>query len=120
MSIKPGTSTYVSVNTLSANRSLLIDQNLTDAITVSGTLDVNASALNVIYDSSLCSNGHIGLDFTYIAAKLDVDGVSQTNDIDIFSSTIYGDYSIINDKTTLYYQLGYSMQKTAVAIMILL
>jgi uncharacterized protein with beta-barrel porin domain len=48
----------------------------------------------------------------YTKGKVDVNGVDQSTDLDIFNFLAYGSNNIIDDKSILYYQLGYGIQRS--------
>ncbi len=53
-----------------------------------------------------------GLAFFYTKADVDTNNVAQSSDLDVFSLVAYGSNPIIDDKTNLFYQLSYGLQKT--------
>jgi outer membrane autotransporter protein len=74
--------------------------------------DLKARGFGIGIDGEYDINNRIGFSLFYTQADVDVNNVSQSSDIDVISALIYGNIPIINNKTTLLYQLGYSIQDT--------
>jgi outer membrane autotransporter protein len=75
--------------------------------------DIDTYGIGLGVDGEYADNQKIGVGFFYTNANVDVNNVSQTSDIDVYSLIVYGNLPIIDDKTNLLYQLGYSLQETS-------
>jgi len=74
--------------------------------------DIDSYGFGVGIDGEYSDNNQIGVGFFYTNAEVDVNNVSQTSDIDVYSLIVYGSNPVIDNKTNLMYQVGYSWQKT--------
>lgn len=74
--------------------------------------DLKTYGLGFGADTEIKDNSKLGLAFFYTNADVDVNGVSQKADLDVFTGLVYGNVPIIDDKTNFLYQAGYSIQKT--------
>lgn len=75
--------------------------------------DMNAYGLGIGVDGEYAPNQQIGVGLFYTRANVDVNNVAQTSDMDVYSLIVYGTASLIDDRTHLMYQAGYSWQDTA-------
>lgn len=75
--------------------------------------DMNAYGIGIGVDGEYAPNQQIGVGLFYTRANVDVNNVSQNSDIDVYSLIVYGSAPVIDDKTHLMYQAGYSWQDTA-------
>jgi outer membrane autotransporter protein len=75
--------------------------------------DVKAYGIGMGIDAEVKENQTLGFAFFYTNASVDVNNVSQTSDLDVFTTLVYGNAPIIDDKTKFLYQVGYAWQKTA-------
>lgn len=75
--------------------------------------DISTYGIGIGADGETKDNQQIGLGFFYTKADVDVNNVSQTSDIDVYSLIVYGNIPIVDDKTYLLYQVGYSYQDTS-------
>jgi outer membrane autotransporter protein len=55
----------------------------------------------------------IGAAFFYTNANVDVNNVSQSSNLDVFTALVYGNVPVIDDKTKLLYQASYSWQQNS-------
>lgn len=74
--------------------------------------DVKAGGFGLGLDGEYKDNQNIGFGLFYTNAKVDVNNVNQKADLDVFTTLLYGNVPIIDDKINFLYQLGYSWQKT--------
>ncbi len=74
--------------------------------------DIKAYGLGMGIDGEYKNNHTLGFAFFYTAASVDVNNISQKSDLDVFTTLVYGNRPIIDDKTRFMYQLGYAWQKT--------
>lgn len=74
--------------------------------------DVNAYGIGVGIDGEYALNQKAGLAFFYTNASVDTNNVNQEADVNVYTLLTYGSIPVIDDKTKLLYQLGYSLQKT--------
>jgi len=74
--------------------------------------DVKAYGIGMGIDAEIKDEQTLGFAFFYTNASVDVNNVSQTSDLDVFTTLVYGNAPIIDDKTKLLYQVGYAWQKT--------
>ncbi|MFV7789694.1 autotransporter outer membrane beta-barrel domain-containing protein [Aliarcobacter lanthieri] len=74
--------------------------------------DLKTYGLGFGADSEYKDNQRVGLAFFYTNGSVDTNGVSQKADLDVFTTLVYGNIPIIDDKTNFLYQIGYSWQKT--------
>ena len=75
--------------------------------------DLDAYGIGMGIDGEYKPNQTLGFAFFYTAANVDVNNVSQKSDLDVFTTLIYGNMPVIDNKTKLLYQLGYALQKTS-------
>jgi outer membrane autotransporter protein len=59
------------------------------------------------------NNKQIGAAFFYTNANVDVNNISQSSNLDVFTALIYGNIPVIDDKTKLLYQASYSWQNNS-------
>ncbi len=74
--------------------------------------DLKTYGLGLGVDTEYKDNQSIGLALFYTNGKVDTNSVNQTADLDVFTGLVYGNVPIIDDKTNLLYQAGYSVQRT--------
>ena len=74
--------------------------------------DANVVGIGVGLDGEYSIGNRAGLAFFYSQVNVDVNGVDQSSDIDVFSLIAYGSNDVIDDTTTVFYQLGYGIQNT--------
>ncbi|MGB5918697.1 autotransporter domain-containing protein [Arcobacter sp.] len=74
--------------------------------------DLKAHGIGVGIDGEYKPNQTLGFGFFYTNANVDVNNVSQKSDLDVFTTLVYGNVPVLDEKTNLLYQLGYSWQKT--------
>jgi uncharacterized protein with beta-barrel porin domain len=72
----------------------------------------NTYGLGFGLDTQYNDDARVGLAVFYTEANVDTNDIEQENDVDVLSLIVYGNNPIIDDKTSLYYQIGYSNQKT--------
>ncbi|NVJ53845.1 MAG: autotransporter outer membrane beta-barrel domain-containing protein [Campylobacteraceae bacterium] len=75
--------------------------------------DIDTYGIGFGFDGEYAENKQIGFGFFYTNADVDVNNVSQTSDIDVYSLIVYGNTPILDNKTHFMYQLGYSWQDTS-------
>jgi len=75
--------------------------------------DIDSYGFGFGIDGEYSDNNQIGVGFFYTNADVDVNNVSQTSDIDVYSLIVYGANPVIDNKTHFMYQLGYSWQDTS-------
>jgi outer membrane autotransporter protein len=74
--------------------------------------DLKTYGLGFGADTEYKDNQKFGLGFFYTNGDVDINNMEQNADLDIFTTLIYGNIPVIDDKTNLLYQVGYSWQKT--------
>lgn len=74
--------------------------------------DVKAGGFGLGLDGEYRDNQNIGFGLFYTNANVDVNNVNQKADLDVFTTLLYGNVPVIDDKTNFLYQVGYSWQKT--------
>ncbi|WP_141048389.1 autotransporter family protein [Aliarcobacter cryaerophilus] len=74
--------------------------------------DVKAGGFGLGLDGEYRDNQNIGFGLFYTNANVDVNNVNQKADLDVFTTLVYGNVPVIDDKTNFLYQVGYSWQKT--------
>ena len=74
--------------------------------------DVKAGGFGLGLDGEYKDNQNIGFGLFYTNANVDVNNVNQKADLDVFTTLVYGNVPVIDDKTNFLYQVGYSWQKT--------
>ncbi|WP_419766976.1 autotransporter domain-containing protein [Arcobacter sp.] len=74
--------------------------------------DLKAHGIGVGIDGEYKPNQTLGFGFFYTNANVDVNNVSQKSDLDVFTTLVYGNVPVLDEKTNLLYQVGYSWQKT--------
>lgn len=75
--------------------------------------DIDTYGIGVGFDGEYKENHQIGVGLFYTKADVDVNNVSQSSDIDVYSLIVYGTVPVIDAKTNLMYQVGYSWQDTS-------
>ncbi|MCT7509845.1 autotransporter domain-containing protein [Aliarcobacter cryaerophilus] len=73
--------------------------------------DVKAGGFGLGLDGEYKDNQNIGFGLFYTNANVDVNNVNQKADLDVFTTLLYGNVPVIDDKTNFLYQVGYSWQK---------
>ena len=63
-------------------------------------------------DGEYKHGSHVGLALFYTKADVDTNNVAQSSQLDVFNLVAYGSNPIIDNKTNLFYQLSYGLQKT--------
>lgn len=63
-------------------------------------------------DGEYKNGSRMGLAFFYTKADMDTNNVNQSSDLDVFNLVVYGSNPILDDKTNLFYQISYGLQKT--------
>jgi len=74
--------------------------------------EVKAAGVGMGADGEYMPNQKVGLALFYTKANVDVNNMDQTSDLGVFSTLVYGNVPILDDKTNFLYQLGYAWQKT--------
>ena len=74
--------------------------------------DIDTYGIGMGMDVTTKEDNQMGMAIFYTNADVDVNGVSQSADIDSYTLLGYGSSPILDDKTKLLYQIGYSWQKT--------
>jgi len=74
--------------------------------------DLKAYGIGMGIDGEYKPNQILGFGFFYTNANVDVNNVAQKSDLDVFTTLVYGNVPIIDEKTKFLYQLGYAWQKT--------
>ncbi|PRN00569.1 autotransporter outer membrane beta-barrel domain-containing protein [Aliarcobacter cryaerophilus] len=74
--------------------------------------DVKAGGFGLGLDGEYKDNQNIGFGLFYTNAKVDVNNIPQEANLDVFTTLVYGNVPIIDDKTNFLYQVGYAWQKT--------
>lgn len=74
--------------------------------------DLKTYGFGIGADSEYGDNQKIGLALFYVNADVDVNGMSQNSDLDVFTALIYGNTPVFDGKTNFLYQAGYTWQKT--------
>ncbi|NVJ54591.1 MAG: autotransporter domain-containing protein [Campylobacteraceae bacterium] len=74
--------------------------------------DLKAYGIGMGIDGEYKPNQTLGFGFFYTNANVDVNNVAQKSDLDVFTTLVYGNVPIIDEKTKFLYQLGYAWQKT--------
>jgi uncharacterized protein with beta-barrel porin domain len=74
--------------------------------------DVNTAGLGFGMDAEYASNQKIGLALFYTKAYVDVNNMAQSSNLGVFSTLVYGNIPLLDDKTNFLYQFGYAWQKT--------
>ena len=72
----------------------------------------NTYGFGIGVDGEYKNGSRAGLAFFYTKADVDTNNVAQSSDLDVFNLVAYGSNPIIDDKTNLFYQLSYGLQKT--------
>lgn len=75
--------------------------------------NLNTYGLGFGADTEYKNNQKFGLAFFYTNGNIDINNMIQNTDIDVFTTLVYGNIPMIDDKTNFLYQLGYSWQKTS-------
>lgn len=74
--------------------------------------DIKARGLGFGVDGEYASNQKVGLALFYTQADVDVNNMGQSSDLGVFSTLVYGNVPIYDNRTNFLYQLGYAWQKT--------
>ncbi len=74
--------------------------------------DIDTYGIGMGMDVTTKEDNQMGMAIFYTNADVDVNGVSQSADIDSYTLLGYGSSPILDEKTKLMYQIGYSWQKT--------
>ncbi len=74
--------------------------------------DLKTYGLGFGADTEYKNNQKVGLAFFYTNGNVDVNNMNQNADLDVFTTLVYGNVPVIDDKTNFLYQAGYSWQKT--------
>jgi outer membrane autotransporter protein len=74
--------------------------------------DIKTYGIGVGADAEYSANQKVGVGLFYTNADVDVNNVSQSSDMDVYSLIVYGNVPVIDDTTNFLYQAGYSWQKT--------
>lgn len=74
--------------------------------------DLKSYGFGIGVDGEYKSNQPVGFAFFYTGADVDVNNISQDAKLDVFTTLVYGNTPVIDDKTKFLYQTGYSWQKT--------
>ncbi|MCT7908893.1 autotransporter domain-containing protein [Arcobacter lacus] len=74
--------------------------------------DLKTYGLGFGADTEYRDNQRIGLAFFYTNGSIDTNNISQKADLDVYTTLVYGNIPVIDDKTNFLYQAGYSWQKT--------
>ena len=75
--------------------------------------DLKTYGLGFGADTEYKDNQKVGLAFFYTNGNVDVNNMNQNADLDVFTTLVYGNIPVFDDKTNFLYQAGYSWQKTA-------
>ena len=75
--------------------------------------DIKSYGLGMGVDAEYKDKQTIGIALFYTRANLDVNNLSQSSDMDVYTTLVYGNLPIFDDKTNFLYQLGYAWQKTS-------
>ncbi len=73
--------------------------------------DLKTYGLGLGYDKEYKDGQVIGLGAFYTNADIETNGVNHKNDVDAYSVVAYGSNLLKDDKTTVYYQTSYTLQK---------
>ncbi|RXJ76801.1 hypothetical protein CRV03_08140 [Arcobacter sp. F155] len=73
--------------------------------------DVDSYGIGIGSDIEYKENHNFGLGLFYTNSDVDVNGLSQSSDLDIYTLLAYGSNPFLNDYT-LFYQGSYSLQRT--------
>ena len=72
----------------------------------------NSFGLGFGVDGEYKAGSRAGLALFYTKADVDTNDIDQTSDLDVFTLIAYGSNPILDDKTNLFYQIGYAYQTT--------
>ena len=72
----------------------------------------NSFGLGFGVDGEYKAGSRVGLALFYTKADVDTNDIDQTSDLDVFTLIAYGSNPILDDKTNLFYQIGYAYQTT--------
>ncbi|MDQ7046011.1 MAG: autotransporter domain-containing protein [Sulfurimonas sp.] len=75
--------------------------------------DLNTYGLGLGVDAEYASNQTIGLALFYTRANVDVNNISQSSDLDVYTALVYGNVPFLDPRTNFLYQVGYAWQKTS-------
>lgn len=73
--------------------------------------DVKAYGFGLGYDAEISPKQRLGAAFFYTDATVDVNGMPQKSNVDVYTTLVYGNVPV-NTNTDFLYQAGYSWQKT--------
>jgi outer membrane autotransporter protein len=73
--------------------------------------DANTYGFGIGVDGEYKAGNRAGLAFFYSYANIDINYVSQSNDMNVFNLIVYGSNPIVDDKTMLFYQAGAGVQR---------
>lgn len=73
--------------------------------------DLNSYGLGLGYDKEYKENQFLGLSAFYTKAETKSNFINHQNDIDAYSVVAYGSNLLKDNKTTIYYQTSYTLQK---------
>lgn len=74
--------------------------------------DINAKGLGFGFEGEYAANQKVGLALFYADANVDVNNMTQSSDLGVFTTLVYGNIPFLDDKTNFLYQVGYAWQKT--------
>lgn len=74
--------------------------------------DISSYGFGIGYDGIDKDDQQLGFGLFYTNANVDVNGVNQSSDVEAVTILGYGSTPIIDNKTKLLYQVGYSWQMT--------
>ncbi len=75
--------------------------------------DANTYGFVIGSDGEYKTGKRAGIAFSYSTTNLNTNNISQSDDIDTYSISIYGSNPIIDDKTVLFYQSAFGLQKNS-------
>ncbi len=74
--------------------------------------DLKARGAGLGFDGEYAQDSKLGFALFYTDARVEVDGMPQKSDLDVYTALVYGSVPVLDEKTKLLYQAGYSWQKT--------
>ena len=74
--------------------------------------DLKSRGAGLGFDGEYDKDSKLGFAFFYTDANVEVTGMPQESDLDVYTALVYGSIPVIDDKTKFLYQAGYSWQKT--------
>ncbi len=72
----------------------------------------NSSGVGIGIDGEYTTGCRAGLAFFYTNANVNTNDIDQNSNLNVFNIIAYGSNPVIDDKTNLFYQIGYGIQKT--------